>query len=36
VHPKGKSVGQIRANPIESYPNDLTERLIDDIPLILE
>ena len=26
VHPMGKSVGQIRANPIESYPNDATER----------
>ena len=36
VHPKGKSVGHIRANPIESYPNDATERLIDDIPMMPE
>lgn len=36
VHPKGKSVVHVRANPIESYPNEATESLIDDIPLITE
>ena len=36
VHPKGKSVVQVRANPIESYPNDATERLIYEIQFIQE
>ena len=36
VHPKGISVIHVKANPIESYPNDATERLIDDLPMIPE